>query len=288
MDYKLDLEGLRVIFSDIKFQHSVFALPFALMSAFLAAQGLPSFHKLFWIIVAMVAARSSAMAFNRIVDRHYDRLNPRTSSWALPSGRVTLGQYTGFLLANLILFFLACYQLNPLALSLSPLALLIIFFYSFTKRFTYWSHFFLGLALGIAPIGAWIGMKEEISLESILLGGAVLFWTAGFDILYACQDIQFDRQQGLYSWPAIFGIRQSLRLARWLHGVMVVLLLYLLIIAHLGYLYLLGVLLVTGLLIYEHSLVKPHDLSRINTAFFTMNGTVSLILLLFTIMELLR
>ena len=280
-------DKLKVILQDIKFQHSIFALPFALMSAFLAAQGIPPLNKLLWILVAMVSARSSAMAFNRMVDFKYDRLNPRTQAWALPAGQINLWQYGLFLALNLGLFFFACYSLNSLAFYLAPVAIAIIFFYSFTKRLTYLNHLFLGLALGIAPVGAWIAIREELSIEALLLSGAVLFWVAGFDILYACQDVIFDRQQGLYSCPARFGIAGALVFARRLHTGMIILLLLLVIVSPLKYLYLTGVLLVAIMLGYEHSLVKPHDLSRLNTAFFTLNGAVSLVLMVFTIMELL-
>lgn len=280
-------DKLKVILQDIKFQHSIFALPFALMSAFLAAQGIPPLNKLLWILVAMVSARSSAMAFNRMVDFKYDQLNPRTQAWALPAGQINLWQYGLFLALNLGLFFFACYSLNSLAFYLAPVAIAIIFFYSFTKRLTYLNHLFLGLALGIAPVGAWIAIREELSIEALLLSGAVLFWVAGFDILYACQDVIFDRQQGLYSCPARFGIAEALVFARRLHTGMIILLLLLVIVSPLKYLYLTGVLLVAIMLGYEHSLVKPHDLSRLNTAFFTLNGAVSLVLMVFTIMELL-
>jgi len=280
-------DKLKVILQDIKFQHSIFALPFALMSAFLAAQGIPPLNKLLWILVAMVSARSSAMAFNRMVDFKYDQLNPRTQAWALPAGQINLWQYGLFLALTLGLFFFACYSLNSLAFYLAPVAIAIIFFYSFTKRLTYLNHLFLGLALGIAPVGAWIAIREELSIEALLLSGAVLFWVAGFDILYACQDVIFDRQQGLYSCPARFGIAGALVFARRLHAGMIILLLLLVIVSPLKYLYLTGVLLVAIMLGYEHSLVKPHDLSRLNTAFFTLNGAVSLVLMVFTIMELL-
>jgi len=280
-------DKLKVILQDIKFQHSIFALPFALMSAFLAAQGIPPLNKLLWILVAMVSARSSAMAFNRMVDFKYDQLNPRTQAWALPAGQINLWQYGLFLALTLGLFFFACYSLNSLAFYLAPVAIAIIFFYSFTKRLTYLNHLFLGLALGIAPVGAWIAIREELSIEALLLSGAVLFWVAGFDILYACQDVIFDRQQGLYSCPARFGIAEALVFARRLHTGMIILLLLLVIVSPLKYLYLTGVLLVAIMLGYEHSLVKPHDLSRLNTAFFTLNGAVSLVLMVFTIMELL-
>jgi len=222
-----------------------------------------------------------------MVDFKYDQLNPRTQAWALPAGQINLWQYGLFLALTLGLFFFACYSLNSLAFYLAPVAIAIIFFYSFTKRLTYLNHLFLGLALGIAPVGAWIAIREELSIEALLLSGAVLFWVAGFDILYACQDVIFDRQQGLYSCPARFGIAGALVFARRLHAGMIILLLLLVIVSPLKYLYLTGVLLVAIMLGYEHSLVKPHDLSRLNTAFFTLNGAVSLVLMVFTIMELL-
>ncbi|MBI2876371.1 MAG: UbiA family prenyltransferase [Candidatus Tectomicrobia bacterium] len=281
----LGLGRLWVILDDIKFQHTVFALPFALMSSFLAAQGLPPLDKLGWILLAMVGARSAAMAFNRMVDARYDRLNPRTQGWALPAGRIRLGQYLVFWLAAVLVFLYACARLNPLALKLSPAALGILLFYSLTKRFTVFSHFFLGASLGIAPIGAWVAIREEISPESLILGTAVTLWTAGFDLIYACQDIDFDRQQGLFSWPARHGIGGALWLSRLLHLGMVGLLLLLAGLSPLRQFYLLGVLLVAALLVYEHSLVKPSDLSRVNRAFFTVNGAVSLALFGFTAID---
>lgn len=276
---------LWVILDDIKFQHTLFALPFALMSSFLASRGLPPLDKLGWILLAMVGARSAAMSFNRMADARYDRLNPRTQGWALPTGRISLRQYLVFWLAAVLVFLYACYRLNPLALTLSPVALGVLFFYSLTKRFTAFSHFFLGASLGIAPIGAWVAIREEISLESLILGAAVTLWTAGFDLIYACQDIDFDRQQGLFSWPARHGIAGALWLSRFLHLGMVGLLLSLVWLSALRQFYPAGVLLVAALLIYEHSLVKPSDLSRVNRAFFTVNGAVSLLLFGFTAID---
>lgn len=281
----LEPKKVWVILDDIKFQHTVFALPFALMSAFLASRGFPPLDKLGWILLAMVGARSAAMSFNRMADARYDRLNPRTRGWALPAGRISPGQYLLFWLAAVLAFLYACMRLNPLALKLSPVALGVLFLYSLTKRFTTFSHFFLGASLGIAPIGAWVAIREEISLESLILGTAVTLWTAGFDLIYACQDIDFDRQQGLFSWPARHGIAGALWLSRFLHLGMVGLLLSLVWFSPLRQFYPAGVLLVAALLIYEHSLVKPSDFSRINRAFFTVNGAVSLLLFGFTAID---
>ena len=212
------LSRLGIIFTDIKIQHTVFALPFAVMSAFLAAGGLPEWGDLFWILVCMVGARSAAMAFNRIADAKVDALNPRTQNRALPSGKVGVQSYWVFLVASSALFVWAAGMLNQLALMLSPLALVIVFFYSLTKRFTWASHIFLGLALSIAPVGAWVAIREEISFLSLLLGAAVIFWLAGFDILYACQDVEVDRRNHLHSVPQRFGIPRALLLASLAHG----------------------------------------------------------------------
>ncbi len=279
------IERLKIILKDIKFEHTVFSLPFALMSAFLAADGLPPLNKLFWIVIAIVGARSCAMAFNRIVDAVYDRLNTRTCNRALPSGKIKLHHYLIFLLVSALLFLFSCYMLNTMAFQLSPLALIIIFFYSFTKRFTSNSHLFLGLALSLAPIGAWVAVREEISLISIILGIAVLLWLAGFDIIYACQDVDFDKKHGLFSIPQRCGITKALRLSSIFHILMVISVLSLIMIDQLGLLYLTGVVLVALLLWYEHSIVKPDDLSKINIAFFNVNGVISIMLTLFVIID---
>ena len=277
---------LAIIFSDIKIQHTVFALPFAVMSAFLSAGGLPETEKLLWIIVCMVGARSAAMAFNRIVDARFDKENPRTQDRALPSGKINVGNYAVFLVASSALFIFSAWMLNSLAFYLSPVALAIVFFYSLTKRFTAFSHFWLGLAISIAPVGAWVAIREEISFTSLLLGAAVIFWLIGFDILYACMDIEADRANRLHSIPKRFGIETALKMAFASHAVMVVFLLVLLEpTVLLGWVYLAGVALVAGLLVYEHSLIKKDDLSKVNMAFFNVNGIISVGLMIFVIVD---
>ena len=277
---------LAIIFSDIKIQHTVFALPFAVMSAFLSAGGLPETEKLLWIIVCMVGARSAAMAFNRIVDARFDKENPRTQDRALPSGKINVGNYAVFLVASSALFIFSAWMLNSLAFYLSPVALAIVFFYSLTKRFTAFSHFWLGLAISIAPVGAWGAIREEISFTSLLLGAAVIFWLIGFDILYACMDIEADRANRLHSIPERFGIETALKMAFASHAVMVVFLLVLLEpTVLLGWVYLAGVALVAGLLVYEHSLIKKDDLSKVNMAFFNVNGIISIGLMAFVIVD---
>ena len=280
------LAKLSAIFSDIKIQHTVFALPFAVMSAFIAAGGLPETKKLAWVVACMVGARSAAMAFNRIVDARYDMKNPRTQGRALPSGRVDEKSYWLFLIAFSLVFVFSAGMLNQLALYLSPLALIIVFFYSLTKRFTVYSHFWLGLAISIAPVGAWVAIREEISFISLLLGTAVVFWLVGFDILYSCMDVEFDRESNLKSIPQRFGIENALRIAFVSHGLTVLFLFVLLqFVDELGVLYSIGVIIVAGLLMYEHSLVSPDDLSKINIAFFNMNGIISIGLMLFVIAD---
>jgi len=270
---------LAIILSDIKIQHTVFALPFAMMSAFLAAEGLPATEKLLWIVVAMVSARSSAMAFNRIVDARFDGNNPRTQGRALPSGKIGIPSYIIFLIISSAIFIGSAGMLNQLALWLSPLALAIVFFYSLTKRFTTLSHLFLGLALAVAPVGAWVAIREEISLISLVMGAAVVFWLVGFDIIYSCMDVEADKKSRLYSLPSRYGVARALQMARLSHAVMVVLLLVLLMTPLLGNLYLGGVILVAGLLWYEHSIVSAKDLSKVNMAFFNVNGGISLLLM---------
>jgi 4-hydroxybenzoate polyprenyltransferase len=278
--------SLAIIFSDIKIQHTVFALPFAVMSAFLAASGMPKVEQLIWIVVCMVGARSAGMAFNRIVDARFDAKNPRTRERALPSGRVGIGSYLAFLIASSILFIFSAWMLNQLAFYLSPVALVIVFFYSLTKRFTAFSHFWLGLAISIAPVGAWVAIREEISFISLLLGAAIVFWLVGFDTLYSCMDVDADRVNRLHSIPQRFGVEMALKMAWASHAVMVVFLLILLeSTVLLGPVYFAGVVLVSGLLIYEHSLVKKDDLSNVNMAFFNVNGIISIGLMVFVIVD---
>jgi 4-hydroxybenzoate polyprenyltransferase len=273
------LRRLLIILEMIKFEHTLFALPFALIAALAAVHGLPSWRELGWLLVAMVGARSSAMTFNRIVDIEYDRRNPRTAGRALPAGVVTAGQAWLFTLLTAGLLVLAAWQLNPLALWLSPVALAVVWGYSFTKRFTRLSHLVLGLALGIAPSAAWIALTGVLPLPPVVLTLAVLCWTAGFDIIYACQDVEFDRQVGLYSLPAKLGIGSALLISSLLHLLAFAGLAAFGVLAGLQYGYFAALLPVAVLLVYQHIIVRPDDLSRVNAAFFTANGAISLLLL---------
>jgi 4-hydroxybenzoate polyprenyltransferase len=269
----------------IKFEHSVFALPFALTGALLAARatrhGWPSLRQILWIVVAMVTARSAAMTMNRIADLRYDLENPRTKQRALPTGALTLQFAWLFTVVAVTAFFVAAWQLNPLALKLAPLAIAILFFYSFTKRFTNWSHLFLGFALGISPAAAWIAITGGLDLRMLILCAAVTLWVGGFDVLYACQDIEYDRSAGLFSVPKQFGIATALLIARAMHIGVIVLLGWLALSFGLPWPAWAGIAVVGLLLAYEHSLVKADDLSKLNAAFFTVNGYISMLFLLF-------
>jgi len=281
------LHNLRITLEMIKWEHSVFALPFALCGAMLAAHGLPTWHQLAWIIVAMISARSAAMAFNRLADASLDAANPRTQTRALPAGTLTPGFVTMFVVVSCAIFIISASQLNRLTLALSPVALAIVLLYSYTKRFTRWSHLMLGFALGVAPTAAWIAVRASLDPRILLLSAAVTFWVAGFDVLYACQDYDFDHQAGLHSVPRFFGIAGSLWLARGFHVLMLLLLISLIISFGLGKLAVVGVVIVALLLAYEHSLVKPHDLSKLDAAFFTMNGVISVVFFCFVAGDLL-
>jgi 4-hydroxybenzoate polyprenyltransferase len=281
------LRDLRVTLEMIKWEHSIFALPFALCGAMLAAGGFPSVHQLVWIVVAMVAARSAAMAFNRWADAAIDAANPRTSTRALPAGHLSPAFVVTFVIVSCLVFVLAASQLNRLALLLSPVALAVLLLYSYTKRVTRWSHVVLGFALGIAPSAAWIAVRGSLDPRILLLTAAVTFWVAGFDVLYACQDYEFDQQAGLHSIPRYLGIRKALWVARGFHVVMVGLLVALLIVFGMGKLAAVGVGVVILLLLYEHSLVKASDLSKLNAAFFTMNGVISVLFFVFVAADLL-
>jgi 4-hydroxybenzoate polyprenyltransferase len=281
------LRNLRITLEMIKWEHSVFALPFALCGAMLAAGGLPSLHQLVWIIVAMVAARSAAMAFNRWADAAIDAANPRTSARALPAGNLTPGFVASFVVVSSAIFIFAASQLNRLSLMLSPVALAVLLLYSYTKRVTRWSHLVLGFALGIAPAAAWIAVRGSLDPRILLLTASVTFWVGGFDVLYACQDFDFDRRSGLHSIPRYVGIRSALWIARGFHAAMVLLLIALLIVFGMGKLAAFGVLTVILLLLYEHSLVRADDLSKLNAAFFTMNGVISVLFSVFVAGDLL-
>ena len=281
------MRKLKIILEMIKFEHTVFALPFAIMSAFIASDGLPQLAKLGWILVAMVGARSCAMAFNRLADAEIDSKNPRTSTRAIPAGLITKGAVWTFTVVSAGLLVCAAWRLNPLAFALSPVALAVIMGYSFTKRFTALSHLWLGLALSISPVGAWIAITGRFDWTPIVLCCVVLLWTAGFDIIYACQDVNFDRKHGLHSIPARIGIRWALWISSALHVVAVVLLFVIPLLAELGLFYYIGVGIVVLIFIYEHAIVKPNDLSRVNLAFFTLNGTISLVLMALSIADIL-
>ena len=281
------LHKVRTYLEMIRFSHTVFALPFALMGAVLAAGGIPPYDKLFWILVAMVGARSGAMGVNRLADRELDRLNPRTQQRALPQGRISPGEALLFVGGFFGLFLLAAWKLNPLCFALAPLAILVISGYSYTKRFTTLSHLFLGLSLALAPIGAWIAVTGRVAVPAVILGGAVVFWVAGFDILYALMDIDFDRRTGLFSIPARLGATSGIVIARLFHAITAVCLGLLIPFANLGPVYTLGLVLVSALLFFEHWLLHKHGLGKLDVAFFNVNGAVSIGLFLFTLGDLL-
>ena len=276
---------IRTVLEMIKFEHSVFAMPFALTGALLAARftshGWPTWKQLLWIVVAMVAARSAAMTINRIADVRYDKENPRTAQRALATGALSRGFAWVFTMVAVAIFFVAAWQLNSLALKLAPIALAILFFYSYTKRFTNWSHLFLGFALGISPAAAWIAVSGGLDVRMLILCAAVTLWVGGFDVLYACQDVDFDRRVGLFSVPKRFGIATALLIARAMHIGVVALLAWLAASFSLPWPAWLGIVVVAALLAYEHTLVKADDLSKLDAAFFAMNGYIGISFLLF-------
>jgi len=272
----------------IKFSHTVFALPFALMGMVLAslANGIaPTLGQVFWICLAMVGARTGAMGLNRIIDARIDADNPRTAERHLPAGKVAMGEAWLLVLGAFALLLLAAWMLNPLCLQLAPVAIFFLALYSYCKRFTSMAHVVLGICLAAAPIGAWIALRGDIGWPVIVLGLAVLFWVAGFDVFYALQDYEFDRDKGLFSIPSCFGVERSFLITRVFHVTMIFLLLMLVFSEGLGLIYLSGVVVVAGLLIYEHMLVRPDDLSRLDAAFFNMNGYISVTIFLFTLAD---
>jgi len=264
----------------IKWEHSFLTLPFGLTGAVIAAQGLPTVRQTLWIVVALIAGRSAAMAFNRLVDAEIDAGNPRTLTRALPAGLLSRQFVLGFTVVFSLVLMLAAWELNPLAFYLSPIALAIVFGYSYTKRFTRWAHLFLGLAMGIAPAAAWVAIRGTLDPRIFILTAAVMFWGGGFDVLYSCQDYDYDCGAGLHSIPQHFGIAKALVLARLFHAAAFGLFLWSVAAFGLGKIALAGVVIVGLLLVYEHSLVKANDLSRLNAAFFTTNGFISILLLL--------
>ncbi len=269
----------------IKFSHTIFALPFALSGALLAAGGLPTVAQLFWIVMAMVGARTAAMALNRLIDAEIDARNPRTAGRAIPAGLISKGVTIAFIAGSLALLLLSAAQLNQLCLLLSPLAIFFLVLYSYCKRFTSLAHVVLGICLAVAPIGAWVAIRGTLDAPAFILGAAVLFWVAGFDILYALQDLEFDRKAGLHSIPVLLGVDGSLWTARMFHLVMIALLLGLFTAMKLGAYFMIGLVVTSGMLLYEHWLLRDGDLEKLDAAFFNMNGYISIVILMSTAAE---
>ena len=280
------LSKLKIFLEMIKFSHTIFALPFALTGALLAARGIPSAGQLFWIVMAMVGARTAAMAMNRLIDADIDGRNPRTASRAIPAGLLSRGVVALYIVISLLLLLYAAYRLNPLCVKLAPIAIFFLLLYSYCKRFTSLAHIVLGLCLAAAPVGAWVAIRGEVTLPPVLLGLAVLFWVAGFDILYALQDLEFDRQAGLHSIPVKLGVRGSLLLARLFSFIMILLLIGAAITLQLAVPFYCGIAASAALITYEHWLVRDGDLGKLDLAFFTMNGYVSVIILAATAAEI--
>lgn len=280
------LGKLKIFLEMIKFEHTIFALPFAYIGAMLVQKKIPSGIDIFWITMAMVGARTAAMSLNRLIDRHIDAKNPRTANRALPKGLLSAKEVWVYIIISFALLLVSAYQLSPLAFKLFPIAVLALSFYSFTKRFTWACHLFLGLALGLAPLGAWIAISNRFDLAPVMLGLGVLFWVAGFDIIYACDDYEFDRAASIYSIPARFGIKNALTLSTAFHLVAPILFIIVAVVLNLGIFYLAGVGLAVILLFYQHSLVKPDDLSRAGVAFFNLNGALSVLMFCFTLLDI--
>ncbi len=270
----------------IKLEHSLFALPFAFVGMFLAANGLPSWNVILWVVVAMVGARSAAMGLNRYADAEIDARNPRTASREIPAGNISKTATIFYIILSLAVYFLAAVMLNRLTAILSPIPILIFILYAYAKRFTNFCHIILGIALGLAPVCAWIAVTGTVNLPPFILGGAIILWVAGFDILYAIQDIEYDRKEGLHSIPAVFGVSGSLIIARLLHFAAFFLFILLMAFTNLGYIYLAGVLISGALMAYEHSLVSKDDLSKLNMAFFNMNAYISITIMIFSIIDI--
>jgi 4-hydroxybenzoate polyprenyltransferase len=280
------LNKTRTTLEMIKWEHSVFALPFALTAMLLAAHGLPAWRTVGWIVVAMISARSAAMAFNRWADADLDAANPRTRTRAIPAGLLTRQFVLGFTLIAVIVFLLAAGELNLLALALAPVALIVLLGYSYLKRITRWSHFGLGLALGLAPVAAWIAVRGSLDTRILVLAAAVTLWAGGFDVLYACQDCNHDRAAGLHSLPQAHGLDTAFLVARLMHLAMLALLVWFGLLFHFHALGWVGVAAVALLLAYEHAIISPRDLRRLNAAFFTMNGVIATVFLVFVAADL--
>ncbi|MCX7829872.1 MAG: putative 4-hydroxybenzoate polyprenyltransferase [Acidobacteria bacterium] len=279
-------EKTKLTFSMIKFHHSIFALPFALVSYFWASKGEFDLRTFLLVIVAMVSARSVAMTLNRIIDFKYDIKNPRTKNWPFSKGELSKKFAYSFVALNFIVFEISAFMLNKMCFYLSPVALFFLIIYSYTKRWTFFCHLILGFTDGIAPVGAWIAVKEEFSIEAVMLCLAVTFWIAGFDILYSLQDLEFDKKEKLKSIPVKFGIKASLRISAFFHFLTYIFYLLAGYFFGAGFLYYLGLIIIFPLLVYEHLIIKPNDLSKINSAFFTVNGYVSIFILAFSLADL--
>lgn len=283
------IKRVKLILEMIKFEHTVFALPFAYFGAVLGSlvvmDRLPSWGQIGWVTLAMVGARSAAMALNRLIDRHIDARNPRTANRAIPAGQISVRAVWWFVIVSFLVLFIAAYNLNRLAVQLFPLVVFVLVIYSYTKRFTWTCHLVLGAAIGLAPLGGWVATTGQIDGVALLLFATVALWTAGFDVIYACQDEGFDREEGLYSIPARFGLARALQMARWFHVGTTLGLLLLWLLTPLSGWFFVGVLVAAAILIYEHRIVSPDDLSRLNTAFFTMNGIMSVVVFLFAMVD---
>ncbi|KPV55669.1 prenyltransferase [Paenibacillus sp. A3] len=280
----------KIFLEMIKIEHTLFALPFAFMGALLGSvvtfNHLPSWGQIGWILLAMIGARSAAMGLNRVIDKVFDAKNPRTAMRAIPAGLISSKEAIIFIIISFVCLFWAAYHLSPLAMKLLPVAVFFLVFYSYTKRFTWTCHLILGMTVALAPLGGWIAVTGEFSLAALVFYVAIVFWLAGFDTIYATQDVEFDREEGLHSIPARFGIPKALLIARWFHIVTAAGLISLFFLTDLSWVYLIGVLVSYALLMYEHLIVKPTDLTKLNTAFFTMNSTLSISLFVFTLIDL--
>ncbi|KZE77235.1 UbiA-like polyprenyltransferase [Paenibacillus elgii] len=280
----------KIFLEMIKIEHTLFALPFAFMGALLGSvvsfNHLPSWGQIGWILLAMIGARSAAMGLNRVIDKVFDAKNPRTAMRAIPAGLISSKEAIIFIIISFVCLFWAAYHLSPLAMKLLPVAVFFLVFYSYTKRFTWTCHLILGMTVALAPLGGWIAVTGEFSLAALVFYVAIVFWLAGFDTIYATQDVEFDREEGLHSIPARFGIPKALLIARWFHIVTAAGLISLFFLTDLSWVYLAGVLVSYALLMYEHLIVKPTDLTKLNTAFFTMNSTLSISLFVFTLIDL--
>jgi 4-hydroxybenzoate polyprenyltransferase len=278
---------IKIFLEMIRFEHTIFALPFAYVGALMAEKRIPEAHDITWITLAMVGARTAAMSLNRIIDRHIDAKNPRTAGRALPKGLISVIEVWIYVVISLALLLYSARQLSPLAFHLFPLATLVLLVYSYTKRFTWVCHLFLGATLGLAPLGSWIAITGRFDLAPVLLALGVLFWVAGFDIIYACDDYEFDRREKIYSIPARFGIKKALYISMAFHIAAPVLILAAGLLLNLGLLYFAGVLAAVIILFYQHTLVRPDDLSRAGIAFFNLNGILSVLVFTFTLLDVL-